>query len=101
MPGGWIFRGPAYGWRPRGPGMGWGRGFFGRSPWCRGWGWAYYAGDVEFVPAPVWGGWAYAPDYQGEVEFLATRANVLKNELDMIEKRLAELESQKPEKNDE
>lgn len=91
MPRGWGF-GPGYGWHAWGPGRGWGRGFFGRSPWCPGWRWAYYA---------PWGPWPYAPDYQSEIDFLEGRANALKTELDMIQKRLEDLEKQKPKKDEE
>lgn len=89
MPRGWGF-GAGFGWHARGPGRGRGR-FAWHSPWCPGWGWAYYA-----VP---WGG-AYAPGYQDEVEFLAARAEELKAELEMIQKRLDELEQKKEQDKD-
>ena len=87
----------------RGFGMGWGRGRGGgRGGWGRrNW---YYAtglpGWARFGYAPAWGTpppaaygpYAAPPAPEQEVEFLKTQAEYLKNELDAISQRIAELE---------
>ena len=87
----------------RGFGMGWGRG--------RGGGWGrrnwYYAtgqpGWARFGYAPAWGApppaaygpYAAAPTPEQEAEFLKTQAEGLKEQLDAISQRIAELEPEK------
>jgi hypothetical protein len=87
----------------RGFGMGWGRG--------RGGGWGrrnwYYAtgqpGWARFGYAPAWGAspaaaygpYAVPPTREQEAEFLKAQAEGLKEQLDAISQRIAELEQEK------
>jgi hypothetical protein len=89
----------------RGFGMGWGRG----GGWGRGRGWRnmYYAtglpGWARYRYAPAWGAppiGAYGPygapqTPEQETEFLKTQAEWLKEQLDAISQRIAELEQEK------
>ena len=85
----------------RGLGMGWGRG--------RGGGWGrrnwYYASGVpgwaRFGYAPAWGAppaaygpYAAPPTREQEAGFLKTQAEGLKEQLDAISQRIAELEQE-------
>jgi hypothetical protein len=86
----------------RGFGMGWGRGRGG------GWGWRnwYYAtglpGWARFGYAPAWGtppAWAYGPyaappTPEQEVELLKGQAEWLKERLEAISQRIAEIEQE-------
>ena len=70
-----------------GPGFGWGRG--------RGWRWCWWFG----FPGRGWGWrWWWAMTYLGESypeitkNMLKTEAEILRRNLELIEKRLAELE---------
>jgi hypothetical protein len=84
--------------RGRGFGMGWGRG--------RGWRTGYYAtglpGWARFGYAPGWGApptWAYGPYAappmpEQEVELLKGQAEWLKEQLEAISQRIAELEQE-------
>jgi len=98
----------------RGYGIGWGRGMaWGRGgAWGRGRGWRnmYYAtglpGWARYGAAPAWGApppaWAPPsayPPYAGptgeqEAGFLRSQAEWLKEQLDAISQRIAELESE-------
>jgi len=87
MPRGRYFFGPGfwkwgYGWFP---GAG---GFHGGAyhPW-----WWGYAPPADLSYYPPWPGYA-APSSQDEAEFLKSQAAALKQELDMIQQRLKELE---------
>ena len=73
------------------PGLGWGRGRGWRWRWCwwfgwpgRGWGWRY------------WWRLAYLGEPYAEIEkaLLKNEAEVLKIQLELIEKRLAQLEQE-------
>jgi len=89
----------------RGFGMGWGRG----GGWGRGWRWRnrYYAtgvpGWARFGYAPAWGAppapaydpYAAPPTPEQETEFLRAQAEGLKEQLDAISQRIAELEQEK------
>jgi len=86
---------PGRGFWGRGRGF-WGRGFGGRG---RGWRHWYYATGLPgwarfgWVP-PVWGPWGYAkPDPDAEKEMLSSQAEALQSELEMIKKRLSEIET--------
>jgi hypothetical protein len=89
-----------------GRGMGWG-GAWGRG---RGWRYGYHRtglpGWARFACAPAWGApawgappaaygpYAAPPSREQEVELLQTQAEWLKQELDAIAKRIAELEQE-------
>lgn len=91
----------------RGLGMGWGRpgGWFG---WGRGRGWRHwyhatglpgwarfgYAPGWEAPPAGVYGPYAAPPTREQETEFLRSQAEWLKEQLDAISQRIAELEQE-------
>ena len=89
----------------RGFGMGWGRG--GGWGGGRGWRHQYYAtgmpGWARFGYAPAWGtppAAAYGPygappTREQETEFLKVQAEGLKEQLDAISQRIAELEQEK------
>jgi hypothetical protein len=84
----------------RGFGRGWGRGGGGR----RGWRNMYYAtglpGWARYGYAPAWGAppaaaygpYGAPPTPEQETEFLKSQAEMLKEELDAISQRIAELE---------
>jgi hypothetical protein len=84
----------------RGFGMGRGRG----GGWGRGWRHMYYAtglpGWVRYGYAPAWGApppaaygpYGAPPTPEQETEFLKSQAEMLKEELDAISQRIAELE---------
>ena len=88
----------------RGFGMGWGRG----GGWGGGRGWRnmYYAtglpGWARYGYAPVWGAppaaaygpYGAPPTPEQETEFLKSQAEMLKEELDAISQRIAELEKE-------
>lgn len=90
----------------KGPGMGWGRGY----GWGRGWGgggWGrgrgfypspyYYPPDVSrFSPAAV-PPWPTALGPEDESKYLDQTLKSLKKEIELIEKRLAELATEKKE----
>jgi len=92
----------------RGFGMGWGRGRAWGGGWGRGRGWRnqYYAtgmpGWVRFGYAPAWGTppaaaygpYAAPPTREQETEFLKAQAEGLKEQLDAISQRIAELEQE-------
>lgn len=91
----------------RGFGMGWGRGRARGGGWGRGRGWRhqYYAtglpGWARWGYAPAWGappvagyGPYGAPTPEQEAEFLKAQAEGLKQELDAISQRIAELEQE-------
>jgi hypothetical protein len=92
---------PMPGW---GFGMGWGRGRGGG--WGRGWRNMYYAtglpGWARYGYAPAWGAppaaaygpYGAPPTREQETEFLKSQAEMLKEELDAISQRIAELEKQ-------
>ena len=68
-----------------GPGFGWGRG--------RGWGWCRWFG----FPGRGWRWWMLYSEGIPEVfekQWLKAEANILKRNLEWIEKRLAQLEAQ-------
>jgi len=82
----------------RGLGMGWGRG--------RGWrNWGYAAvqpGRGRFGYAPAWGAppapygpYAVQPTAEQEAEYLKAQAEWLKEQLDAVSERIAELEQEK------
>jgi hypothetical protein len=81
----------------RGFGIGWGGG------WGRGRGWRhqYYATGLPgwarygYAPAWVYGPYAAPPTPEQETEFLKTQAEWLKEQLDAISQRIAELEQEK------
>jgi hypothetical protein len=89
----------------RGFGMGWGRGGGWGGGWGRGRGWRhqYYAtgmpGWARFGYSPAWGTppavpygpYGAPPTPEQEVEFLKAQAEGLKEQLDAIGKRIAEL----------
>jgi hypothetical protein len=91
----------------RGLGMGWGRGrsWFGRGR-GRGWRHWYYAtglpGWARFGYAPAWGTppaaaygpYATPPTWEEETEFLRAQAEWLKEQLDAVSQRIAELEQE-------
>jgi len=90
----------------RGFGLGWGRGWGGG--WGRGWRWRhwYYAtglpGWARFGYAPAWGpppvapyGPYAPPTREQEAEFLKAQSEWLKEQLDAISQRIAELEQEK------
>lgn len=83
----------APGW---GRGYGWGRGWRRGRGWGRGW-----RGDMGpgWGPPPGWGYPPYAPSPEQEIDALKTEAQWLKQQLDAIHQRIAELESgaQQPE----
>ena len=101
------FGAPAYAnpARGRGFGMGWGRG----GGWGRGRGWRnmYYAtglpGWARYGYAPAWGAppaaaygpYGAPPTQEQETEFLRSQAEMLREELDGISQRIAELEQEK------
>ncbi len=75
-----------------GPGLGWGRGWRWRRCWFlgipgRGWRWRY------------WWRWVYVPEDYTEVEkiLLKNEAEILRRQLQLIEKRLTELEQKNKE----
>ena len=88
----------------RGFGMGWGRG----GGWGRGRGWRhmYYAtglpGWARYGYAPAWGApppaaygpYGAPPTPEQETEFLKSQAEMLKEGLDAISQRIAELEKE-------
>ena len=86
----------------RGFGMGWGRGRGGGGG--RGWRNMYYAtglpGWARYGYAPAWGAppaaaygpYGAPPTPEQETEFLKSQAEMLKEELDAISQRIAELE---------
>jgi len=88
----------------RGFGMGWGRG----GGWGGGRGWRnmYYAtglpGWARYGYAPAWGAppaaaygpYGAPPTPEQETEFLKSQAEMLKEELDAISQRIAELEKE-------
>jgi hypothetical protein len=92
----------------RGFGIGWGHGRAGGG-WGRGRGWRhqYYAtgvpGWARYGYAPAWGTpsdaaygpYAASPTPEQETEFLKTQAEWLKEQLDAISQRIAELEQEK------
>jgi hypothetical protein len=92
----------------RGFGIGQGRGWAGGG-WGRGRGWRhqYYAtgvpGWARYGYAPAWGApptvaygpYAAPPPPEQETEFLKTQAEWLKEQLDAISQRIAELEQEK------
>ena len=85
------------GWRGRGRGrgLGFGRGF-GRG---RGFGWRWFAGTSPYGPYYPPYNPSYEPPYQmrpeEEVNMLKENAEALREELNAIEKRIAELEANK------
>jgi hypothetical protein len=95
--------------RGRGFGMGWGRGGGWGGGWGRGRGWRnmYYAtglpGWARFGYAPAWGQpaavaygpYAAPPTPEQEVDFLKGQAEWMKEQLDAISQRIAELEQEK------
>lgn len=75
-----------YGWG-RGGGFGWGWGWWPRRPWCWGWGPPWMAGPY----APWW----EEPPYespQEEIADLKEQEAFLREELEAIQQRLAELQ---------
>jgi hypothetical protein len=88
----------------RGFGMGWGRGRGGGGG--RGWRNMYYAtglpGWARYGYAPAWGAppaaaygpYGAPPTPEQETEFLKSQAEMLKEELDAISQRIAELEKE-------
>jgi hypothetical protein len=86
----------------RGFGMGWGRG----GGWGRGRGWRHtvyatgppgwarygYASAWGAPPAAAYGPYGAPPTPEQETEFLKSQAEMLKQELDAISQRIAELE---------
>jgi hypothetical protein len=86
--------------------MGWGRGRAWGGGWGRGRGWryGYYAtglpGWARFGYAPAWGeppagpygAYAAPPTAGQEAEYLKAQAEMIKEELDAINQRIAELE---------
>ena len=99
---GYCAPGYANPWPGRGFGMGWGRGG-GRG---RGWRNMYYAtglpGWARYGYAPAWGvlppaaygPYGAPPTAEQETEFLKSQAEMLKEELDAISQRMAELEQE-------
>lgn len=90
--------GYASGMPGRGFGMGFGGGGRGRRNWyyatgLPGWARAGYAPAWGAPPVP-YGPYAAAPTKEQEAEFLRTQANALKEQLDAISQRIAELEKQ-------
>jgi hypothetical protein len=89
-------------WSGRGFGMGWGRG--GGGGRGRGWrnrfyatglpGWARYGyAQAWGAPPPAaYGSYGAPPTPEQETEFLKSQAEMLKQELDVISQRIAELE---------
>ena len=92
---------PMPGW---GFGMGWGRGRGGG--WGRGWRHMYFAtglpGWARYGYAPAWGAppaaaygpYGAPPTREQETEFLKSQAEMLKEELEAISQRIAELEKE-------
>ena len=89
----------------RGFGMGWGRGraWGGGRGGGRGWRHQYYAtGMPRYGYAPAWGAppaaaygpYAVPPTPEQETEFLKAQAEGLKEQLDAISQRIAELEQE-------
>ena len=82
----------------RGYGLGWGRGGAWGGGWGRGRGWRhwYYAtglpGWARSGYAPAWGPYAPPSTPEQEVEFLRAQAEGLKQQMDAISQRIAELE---------
>ena len=79
----------------KGPGMGWRRG------WARGRGggfspYPYYSSEAvtPYPIAPV-GSWPTAPDPKEESKYLEQTLDGLKKEIELVEKRLEELASEK------
>jgi hypothetical protein len=83
---------PGFGHRGFGGGGGWGRGF-GRG-WGRGWGWRHhpYAWGAPVWPAWEWGPGAAPPTQEQEMDYLQAEAEALKEQLDAIQTRIADLE---------
>ncbi len=83
---------PGYGY---GRGFGWGRGYgrgYGRGfGWGRGWGAGYGAYPVGAVP----GAYAPAADPAAEKRILENQVKAMEAELDLLRKRMAELDSDK------
>ncbi|MBN1851004.1 MAG: DUF5320 domain-containing protein [Deltaproteobacteria bacterium] len=101
-PAGYAYGPPVYG---RGYGMGWGRGFRGGFGRGYGRGMGYGRGFGRRWAYPPYGGWygsaSYAPygnpynmTPEEEVNMLRDDAGAIKSELDAINKRIEELESQ-------
>ncbi|HDL90536.1 MAG TPA: hypothetical protein ENG14_06500 [Thermodesulforhabdus norvegica] len=83
---------PGRGWGWRGRGRGWGGGFgYGRG---RGWRWRHFA--WWGYPPWSWGGpWGpFEGNPEAERDYLRNEAEALREELNRIEKRLSELESE-------
>lgn len=83
----------------KGPGMGWGRGG-GRGwrggGWGRGFGWGFYPPDVAPpYPPSVTPPWPATLSSTDESKYLEQTLASLKKEIELIEKRLEELASEK------
>jgi len=83
---GYVNAGPGWG---RGFGRGWGRGY-GR-PMAGGPG-RFYGMPQRSAPAGPWGAWQISRE--DELEYLKGQAGMLKDELDAINERVGELESE-------
>ncbi|MCF8010530.1 MAG: DUF5320 domain-containing protein [Clostridiales bacterium] len=94
MPGRCFSRGPGRGFGPgfgRGPGKGLGPGYgWGRGR-CLGWPDTAYAGYYPYQSMP------YDIEYQDELCMLKEQARMIKEELDIIEKRISEMNEQQQE----
>ena len=90
----------------KGPGMGWGRGYGWGRGWRgggRGYGWGFYPGPYYYppdVPPPspaTVPPWPTALGPEDESKYLDQTLKSLRKEIELIEKRLAELASEKKE----
>jgi hypothetical protein len=81
-----------------GRGMGWGRGF----GWGRGTGWGRWGGYAMSYPnyPPAYEPGPYAPPYmpEQELEFLQNQSKLMSDQLNEIQKRISELESESSKK---
>ena len=80
----------------KGPGIGWGRGYGGGRGWGRGGGWGRGRGPYPSAPMPVTP-WPAEISPEDESKYLEETLNSLKQEIELIQKRLGELASQKTE----
>jgi hypothetical protein len=76
-------------------GMGYGRGFGRGMGWGRGWRFGGYPGSVPYGSVP-YGAVPYGVNYspEQEAESLKTQAKYLQDEIEAIQKRLSELETE-------
>jgi hypothetical protein len=76
-------------------GMGFGRGFGRGMGWGRGWRFGGYPGSVPYGSVP-YGAVPYGVNYspEQEAESLKTQAKYLQDEIEAIQKRLSELETE-------